>query len=241
VEINGKKMHILERGEGEPTVVFLTGMICPLEFFYTVQNQISKDAKTFSYDRSGLGLSEISDTVRTLDHVANELNSLLTHEDIKEPYILVAHSYGGGVARQFYKQFPDKVAGFVFVDCANNEIFFDSLFQKKLIPEDYPGKDSLATVGEQYELDYLKQNLLWFKENFTTQLPVQLLIASGKRVGLSDEVMSIKINTYKQFNKGAPQMKIIFTEHSGHHIQRDQPELVVKSIREVINEVKGSN
>ncbi len=238
VEISGKKLHLLERGEREPTVVFLTGMLCPLEFFYTVQSQISKETKTFSYDRSGLGLSEILDTVRTLDHVANELNSLLTHEDIKGPYILVAHSYGGNVARQFYIQFPDKVAGFVFVDCANNEIFFDSLFQKKLIPEDFPGKDSLATVGEQYELDYIKQNLLWFKEGFTTQLPVQLLVASGKKVGLSNEIMSIKVNTYKQFNKGAPQMKIIFTDKSGHHIQRDQPELVINSIKEVLKEVR---
>lgn len=240
-EINEKKLHILERGEGGPTVVFLTGMICPLEHFYTVQSQISKETKTFSYDRSGLGLSEILDTVRTLDHVANELNTLLTYEAIKEPYILVAHSYGGDVARQFYKQFPDKVAGFVFVDCANDEVFFDSLFQKKLIPEDFPGEDSLATVGEQYELDYVKQNLLWFKEDFTTQLPVQLLVATGKRVGLSEEIMSIKANTYRQFNKGAPQMKIIFTEHSGHHIQRDQPELVIKSIKEVIDEVRASN
>ena len=36
-------------------------------------------------------------------------------------------------------------------------------------------------------------------------------------------------------------MKIIFTEQSGHHIQRDQPEHVIKSITEVIDEVKGSN
>jgi hypothetical protein len=36
-------------------------------------------------------------------------------------------------------------------------------------------------------------------------------------------------------------MKIIFTEHSGHHIQRDQPELVIKSIKEVIEEVRGNS
>lgn len=235
--VDGKKIHILDRGNGEPTVVFLTGIICPLEFFYTVQTQISKETQTFSYDRSGLGLSEIIDTVRTYDHVANELEKILTSEGIKAPFILVAHSYGGGLARQYYKQFPDKVAGFVFVDCANDEVFLDSLIQKGILSLDSFEPDSIATEGESYEMSYEKQNIYWFKEGFTTDLPVHVLVASGKRAG-SDELVKTKVNTYRQFDRGAPQMKIIFTEQSGHHIQRDQPELVVKSIKEIINEVR---
>lgn len=239
-EINGKKLHILERGDGEPSVVFITGQICPLEHFYTVQSQISKSTKTFSYDRSGLGLSEILDTVRTLDHVANELDALLLHENIKPPYILVGHSLGGLIAREFYELFPDKVAGFVFVDVANYGVLHDSLYQKGLISDDYFGPDSLATEGESFEMSYTKQNVFWFKEDFTTKLPVHLLIASGEKAG-SGEFLSTKINTFKQFNRGAPQVKMIYAEHSGHHIQRDQPELVVKSILELIEEVRKNN
>lgn len=235
--VEGKRVHILDRGTGEPTVVFLTGMICPLEYFYTVQSQISKETRTFSYDRSGLGLSEIIDTVRTYDHVAIELDKILTSEDIKAPYILVAHSYGGGIARQYYKQYPNKVAGFVFVDCANDEIFLDSLIKKGVISPDSFGPDSIATKGEWHEMSYDKQNIYWFKEDFTTDLPVHLLVASGKKAG-SEVLVSTKVNTYRQFNRGAPQMKIIYTEYSGHHIQREQPELVVKSLKEILSEVR---
>lgn len=237
VTIDDKKVHILDRGKGEPTVVFLTGQICPLEFFYTVQSQISKTTRTFSYDRSGLGLSDIIDTVRTLDHVAQELNTILLTEKIEPPYILVGHSLGGLIAREFYHQYADKVAGFVFVDVANYEVLFDSLYQKKLASDADFGPDSLATKGEAYEMSYTKQNVFWFKEDFKTVLPVQLLVASGQKAG-SAEFVKTKINTFKQFNKKAPQMKIIYTEFSGHHIQRDQPELVVKSIMEIINEVR---
>lgn len=236
VKIDGKRLHILERGEGGPTVVFLTGQICPLEHFYTVQSQISKETKTFSYDRSGLGLSDILDTVRTLDHAAIELNTLLVHEKIDPPYILVGHSLGGLIAREFYHQFPDKIAGFVFVDVGNYEVLFDSLYQKKLISDDHFGPDSLATKGEAYEMSYTKQNIFWFKEGFTTKLPVQLLVATGNKAG-SSELIATKVNTFKQFNTGAPQMKIIYAENSGHHIQKDEPELVIKSIQEVIGEV----
>ncbi len=238
--VDGKKVHILDRGTGEPTVVFLTGIICPLEHFYTVQSLISKETRTFSYDRSGLGLSEIIDTVRTYDHVAYELEKILTSENIKPPFILVAHSYGGGLARQYYKQFPDKVAGFVFVDCANDEIFLDSIIQKGIRSAESFGPDSLATKGEWYEMSYELQNIYWFKEDFITDLPVHVLVASGKRAG-SDDLIKTKINTYRHFDKGMPQMKIIYTEHSTHHIQKDQPELVVKSIREILNEIRQKN
>ena len=237
--IDGKKVHILDRGAGGPSVVFLTGQICPLEFFYTVQSQISKRTRTFSYDRSGLGLSDIIDTVRTLDHVAKELNSLLEIEGIEPPYVLVGHSLGGLIAREFYNQYPERVAGFVFVDMANSEMFFDSLYQKRLISDDFFGPDSLATMGEWYEMSYTKQNVFWFKAEFKTDLPVHLLIASGPKAG-SPAFVATKINTFKQFNRGAPQMKIIYTEFSGHHIQRDQPELVIKSINEIIDEIKNS-
>jgi pimeloyl-ACP methyl ester carboxylesterase len=240
VDIKGKKMHVLERGQGEPAVVFLTGLICPLEHFYTVQTQVSKMTKTFSYDRSGLGLSDILDTVRTFDHVANELRTLLDHENIKGPYILVAHSYGGGIAREYYKQFPEKVAGFVFVDCANDDVFFDSLWRKNLARKEDFGPDSLATKGEGYELSYLMQNLSLSKGEFKTDLPVQLLVAAGPRAG-SAELISTKVNTYKEFNRGAPQMKIVYTKHSGHHIQREQPELVLQSVSAVIEEVRAKN
>ncbi len=236
--IDGKKIHILERGEGSPVVVFLTGQICPLEHFYTVQSQISKITKTFSYDRSGLGLSDILDTIRTYDHVANELDAVLKNEHLPAPYILVAHSYGGGVAKQYYKQFPEKVAGFVFVDCANDEVFFDSLFQRKFLTEKDFGPDSIATPGERYEMTYTLENIISFEEPLKTDLPAQLLVAAGKGRGLPDEIISIKVNTYKQFNKDAPKMKIIITEHSGHVIQRDQPELVIKSIKDVVDEVR---
>jgi len=90
-------------------------------------------------------------------------------------------------------------------------------------------------------MSYEKQNIYWFKENFKTDLPVHLLIASGPRVGLPEDIMSIKLNTYREFNRGAHQMKIIYTEHSRHDIQRDQPELVVKSINEIIEDIRNDN
>jgi pimeloyl-ACP methyl ester carboxylesterase len=241
IEFNGKKQHILDLGEGEPTVVFITGLNCGLQFFDSVQREVSKITRTLSYDRSGLGKSDILDSLRTIEQMTEELNRILLYEKFKEPYILVGHSYGGAVARYFVHKYPDKTAGIVFVDCANDEEFLDSLIMtNKRTREELYSIDTTATKGEQLEMKYVQYNDSILRHvGYKTTIPTHLLIATNIP-GFPQDLMRIRINTYKEFNKDAPQMKYIYTERSGHHIQQDEPGLVIKSIKEVMNEVMAN-
>lgn len=237
VDFNGKKQHILDLGKGEPTVVFITGMNGPLELFDSVQTEISKLTRTLSYDRSGLGKSDILDSVRTIDRVTEELNRILETENFKEPYILVAHSYGGAIARYFLHVHPEKVKGVVLVDCANDEIFFDSLIQSgQYTKEQLYAVDSTASKGEQFEMQYVSSiDSALRPVKFETSVPVHLLIST--KVFGSEKFIRTKLNVYHQFNKYAPQMKYIYTDKSGHNIQREEPWLVIESIKEVMTQV----
>ena len=241
IDFGGKKQHILDLGEGEPTVVFITGMNCGLQFFDSVQREVSKLTRTLSYDRSGLGKTDILDTTRTIDQMTEELNRILLSENFKEPYILVGHSYGGAVARYFVHKYPEKTAGIVFVDCANDEIFFDSLIlTNKRSKEELYSVDTTASIGEQLEMKYVSYNDSILRQvEFKTTIPTHLLIATNIP-GFPQDLMKIRINTYRQFNMFAPQMKYIYTEKSGHHIQKDEPQLVIQSIKEVMNEVSAN-
>lgn len=241
IDFGGKKQHILDLGEGEPTVVFITGMNCGLQFFDSVQREVSKLTRTLSYDRSGLGKSDIIDSIRTIDQMTEELSRILEKENFKPPYILVGHSYGGAVARYFVHKHPDKTAGIVFVDCANDEVFFDSLIvTNKRSKEELYGIDTTATIGEQLEMKYVFYNDSVLRQvEFKATVPTHLLIATNIP-GFPEDLMRIRINTYRQFNKFAPQMKYIYTDKSGHHIQKDEPELVIKSIKEIMDEVSAN-
>jgi pimeloyl-ACP methyl ester carboxylesterase len=53
--------------------------------------------------------------------MAEELHTLLANSGISGPYLLVGHSLGGAVARQFASKYPDKVAGLVMVDAAHEQ------------------------------------------------------------------------------------------------------------------------
>jgi hypothetical protein len=80
------------------------------------------------YDRSGLDKSEPSPLRRTSENIAKELQELLHTAKVEPPYVLVAHSYGGVMVREFLelviqevgedgKKEGKGVVGAVFEEC----------------------------------------------------------------------------------------------------------------------------
>lgn len=123
VEVNGHKIHIYCTGEnknGSATVILEAGA----GNFYTswkkVQPEISKSTRVCSYDRSGLGFSDPSNRKNAKD-AAIELKALLNNADIQSPYIIVAHSWGGYIARIFAQENLTSVKGVVFVDSSHED------------------------------------------------------------------------------------------------------------------------
>lgn len=57
--------------------------------FDSVQKEISKITKTLSYDKGGLGKSELINTPRTVENLTLELNEILKKENFKGPFVLV--------------------------------------------------------------------------------------------------------------------------------------------------------
>lgn len=59
IDVGGHKMHINCSGRGSPTVVLESGLWNDSEVWYKVQPEISKLTRGCSYDRAGLGFSEL--------------------------------------------------------------------------------------------------------------------------------------------------------------------------------------
>ena len=83
---------------------------------------ISSFARVYSYDRAGLGRSEDSPGERTAEAMAAELSSLLKAARVEPPYVLVAHSYGGIIAREFLALRGHDVVGMVLVDTSHEDL-----------------------------------------------------------------------------------------------------------------------
>lgn len=123
INVGGYCLHANIQGEGDFTVVFDSGVGGIAMHWEKVQREVAKYAVTVSYDRAGLGWSEIGKQPRSFEMMVEELKTLLEATNVPSPFILVGHSFGGIVARQFANAYPEQVAGIILVDSAHEEQF----------------------------------------------------------------------------------------------------------------------
>lgn len=247
VEIQGRQQHVLTWGEGEPVIVFISGGGSDLKDFEIVQKEISKITKTISYDKLGIGKSELTDSPRTLENVSEELKELLEKEKvIGVPMIFVGHSMGGYVARYFLHRYPKNLAGLVLIDPGSE--FLEQELRKIQTPHEIMIADStlnaqlkLVPKGFQMEVNaYPKHDSTLKTISIKTDIPITLL--ESNKVDEDDpfevKLIEIQKRLYRDFQRQVPQMELISTEKSGHFIQLEEPDLVINAIKKIITEVE---
>jgi pimeloyl-ACP methyl ester carboxylesterase len=106
---------VIEQGAGELS-----------KFWWPVQDEIAEFAQVCTYDRAGYGWSEAGPPGRTIEDRTRELHALLSNAGIQGPFILVAHSYGGLIVRNYVREYPGQVAALVLVDTPSESSIFQS-------------------------------------------------------------------------------------------------------------------
>ena len=110
VDLGGHKLHVYCSGHGSPTVVVENGL-GDFSFDWTlVQNQVSRFSRICTYDRAGYAWSDPGPKPRTFAQINLELHDALEKLGERGPYVLVGHSYGGPVMRNFAAQYPKDAA-----------------------------------------------------------------------------------------------------------------------------------
>lgn len=123
------KRHLYLHCEGHrhgPVVILSTGLFREASDWKLIMPAIARFTQVCSYDREGLGQSTVDhDPARpeseSTDEQVEDLRNLLASAHIAAPCLLVGHSGGGILMRRFAQSFPDRVAGFVFIDSAHEE------------------------------------------------------------------------------------------------------------------------
>lgn len=121
VDVGGYRMHIACSGAGGPTVLLEAGAGGFGLHWALVQPAVAEQTRVCVYDRAGLGWSDPSPRPRTPAVMAEELHTLLHRAGVDGPFVLVGHSLGGPIVRQFALAHPQEVAGMVLVDSASEQ------------------------------------------------------------------------------------------------------------------------
>lgn len=116
IDMGDHAMHLHCIGEGSPTVVLDTIADGISSYWTYIQPEIAQTTRVCSYDRSGLGWSELGTGGGDGITAAHELRALLQSAGEEGPYLLAGHSYGANVVRLFWSLYPEEVAGMVLID-----------------------------------------------------------------------------------------------------------------------------
>jgi pimeloyl-ACP methyl ester carboxylesterase len=118
VDIGGRALNVHCVGDGQPTVVFVSGRTAPGYVWTPTQRGVSAFTRACWYDRADLGWSDPGPDPAWGDQAARDLHLLVERARLSRPLVLVGHSFGGHVIRLYHHAYPGEVAGMVFADPA---------------------------------------------------------------------------------------------------------------------------
>ena len=116
VSTRSGRFHVYEVGAGETPVILEAGIAATSLSWVLVQKEAGKFARVIAYDRAGLGWSDPPSTPRTPSNIARELREWLDAAEIRPPFLLVGHSFGGLVIERFAIDNPQLIYGLILVD-----------------------------------------------------------------------------------------------------------------------------
>jgi pimeloyl-ACP methyl ester carboxylesterase len=121
VHLGGHRLHLHIIGQGSPTVVVENGLGDFSFDWILIQARVARFARICTYDRAGYAWSEPGPKPRTFAQLNLELHNALTKVGERGPFILVGHSFGGPVVRNYASMYPKEVVGMILVDSVQED------------------------------------------------------------------------------------------------------------------------
>ena len=268
----GRKMYLECRGSGSPVVVIVAGMRASAEDWteagpgtLNVVSELAGITRVCAYDRPGTPVGDqpsrsdpVSQPVTAGDAVV-DLHALLTAAGIGTPLVMVAHSYGGLIARLYAMSYPDEVAGMVLVDTLSEglqdaETPQEWAIQRVLLNGDLTEALSLYPPIERADAERSFDQIRAAPP--LKQMPLVVLSADRPWGPLLPKLIGdgvLPANTPPDFGyvtdraQQAAQARLaalvagarhVTHTDSGHEVHKDQPQLVADSIRDVVEAVR---
>lgn len=263
----GRTIYVECHGEGSPTVLLLSGGGTASDLWHAPDQQpnvydtIGDQTRVCTMDRPGVqyldGSPSRSTPVAqptTPQNGADDLQAVLRALDMQGPYVLVAHSFAGNIARVFTAQHAADVKGIVFVDVLTPEL------RAQMTPEEWriwvgannrtPEQIAAYPDLEQYDFDVSLDQVE--AAGPLQPMPVAVLTASVKFAALVPQYIDeglLPPNVPRNFGEvidrtnTAAQTELagyfpgsvqITDTNSGHNIMVENAPVVIRTTEDVL-------
>ena len=236
---DGMKVHYKSLGAGTTALVFVHGWTCDLTFFRNQAPAFDGKIRMLLLDLPGHGKSDKPEIAYTMDLFAHAVDTVLESAGVTKA-ILVGHSMGTPVARQFYRFHPEKTLGIIALD---------GMLRLDMKPEQissflarYDGPDWRAYQLKAIESMFSPATTPALREKIlTTMTAAPHVVVAGAMKGLFDPgvwkedpiaVPVLALYARSPFwsaeyeaavRKLAPKIQFVYIEGAGHFLQMEKP------------------
>lgn len=119
IEARGITFHVVRLGGGEPTVLFLHGLVMDnlSSWYFTVANPVARVADVILFDLRGHGQTERPHDGYTVASLVADVDALLDRlVPDGRPVEIVGNSFGGLLALAYALAHPERVRGLALID-----------------------------------------------------------------------------------------------------------------------------
>jgi pimeloyl-ACP methyl ester carboxylesterase len=114
-KLDTTKIHYTSEGKGSEALVLVHGWGSNLDFWRAQVPELAKRARVIALDLPGHGKSDKPETTYSMDYFAAAIDAVMKDAKV-ERAVLVGHSMGTPVIRQYYRKYPQKTLALVIVD-----------------------------------------------------------------------------------------------------------------------------
>lgn len=216
VEVNGHNMSVYTEGEGDKTLVFLSGggTCSPILDFKSLYSLLSNEYKIAVVEKFGYGFSDVVDEQRDIDTMLSETRMALEKAGIEGPYVLCPHSMSGLETLYWAQKYPEEVEAIIGLDMAV-PAYYDEM--RISIPITKLGQYGAALgitrwIPSLAESDAIKVGTLSEEEK---EIYRAVFYQRTATVTMIDEVKAVKDNAKTVKENGVPQVPMLLFISNG--------------------------
>ncbi|MFF3172642.1 alpha/beta fold hydrolase [Streptomyces sp. NPDC057900] len=198
-------------------------------------------ATVITYDRAGLGRSEVVPGPWKVESAVGDLKAGLEQLGVTRNVTLVSHSQAGEIANYFAEENPRMLSGAVLVDANLPPLFTDEEIARlvaasrpqvdaaKKNPDDPRNRQLLSTAE-----NYVPTHRAFHKVVWPDAVPATVIVSEKTPLEASPVDAQRWRDAAATFAKSGPGRTLVTAEGSSHDVPKDRPDLVLKEIEGMV-------
>lgn len=228
---NSKYLVLFESGLGDDHTIWDNEKIA---------SQISDKSDILTYDRAGYGKSEKGPDPRNISQLTSELEFAINQFSNGRKVILIGHSLGGFIIRDYAIKNPSKIAGMLFIDPSHETYNRPSQTQEDLIAS----LVGIKNIGAKMEAKQLIEDAEYMAT--LPNLPdVPVIVLTSMKQDETNTNSDQAYNKTRQdwynghelLKNGLTDFTHISTTNSGHYIMKEEPSLVLENFNLLLSKL----